>query len=326
VQSRGGFFEMTTEPWSEFISRESQSKDEKELLIFLSAACEEVVNFGSTAFQRCINTYPSNGSDAHLAFCLFLRHAVELVDSISILIRERSIDPCKIILRSLLETALSIEWILNDALHIEDRAKAYIIFKAHRELSIINNIDESTNEGKKFHAELKESFSDGFEPPTDALQKFRDQKLAIIHSQHYANAEEEYQRIISESKRKRTPDRWYAMFPSTWADAPKTLKQLAKQVHHLDWYAYLYSFWSDHAHGDDVISGRLGGPNSIRPIRLIDNGKTLVFYTLFFGSKCIRQTSKGCDAKLVQEVDNWHDREIRPIMSDLGKSMRISTK
>ena len=314
---------MPTSPDTEFIPREYSSSEHEQLLRDLSGLCDEVVNFGSRAFQRCRYT-PAYG-DHYLPIFMLMRHSIEIVDSISILVLKSSVEPCKMLLRGLLETVLSIEWIISD--RTEQRAKAYLIFKAHKELRQVERMDRSTQKGKAFFKDLRRNSSPAlFANLKLDLADARTSKLNVIKLPGLQEAEDEYQKVLKLTGDH--PKHWYSLFPRLGKNAPNTLESLARQVGHLDWYVLLYSFWSDLTHAGDVISGRIA-PKSIDgntlfyQIRLPRDANVIAFYAIYFGYQCIRQASKCVHEKLVPEVDNWFEREIKPALISLGK-MKIS--
>src|SRR5882757_387006 len=112
-------------PVDEIIPRESDVQD---TLNKFAQGIDDAVNFGSHILNW--DTQANNkGGDHNLAIALQFRHFLELIDANSILVRNSSIDPGKLILRGMLETYFGLEYMLEkDPI---DRAMAFLVCHAH---------------------------------------------------------------------------------------------------------------------------------------------------------------------------------------------------
>jgi hypothetical protein len=309
---------MSTEPWPNFFFE--LDEEQTEYLRNLSAHCQEVANYGSKAFQRIMNTRPLGEEKDFPPLILLLRHSLEIIDSIAALIANGNVEPCKILLRSLLEALLNIKWMTYE--RFEERSKAFVIHRAHEELKRIEKYDASSPGGKLFYAELRANAN--FSPDFDSLpfKEFRARKIRLIKSDYYSAAEIEYQQLWKASRNNRPPKYWYSMFPGVSSAVPNDLRALARQVKLLDLYDFLYKFWSDSTHSTDVIAGKISHPNGIIPIRSLENVHTVAFYTIVLGYRCIRTASNAYNTKLVSEIDHWYDVDMREARSWIGKNAR----
>jgi hypothetical protein len=101
-----------TEPIRDILPRNEHQPELDELLLQFSNGIDEVVNFGTHILKWEVNE--ATGRDENIPVAMMLRHTLELTDSLSILGRHSSIDPCKPILRSILETLFGLEYILEN--------------------------------------------------------------------------------------------------------------------------------------------------------------------------------------------------------------------
>ena len=102
---------MPTKPNEDFIPRNYEDPEIQKILNQYSSALEEVVNFASHAAKWCSEKI--HGGEELAPVILSFRHIFELIDAISVLIKYSCIDPCKILLRSVLESVLTVKYILE---------------------------------------------------------------------------------------------------------------------------------------------------------------------------------------------------------------------
>ena len=100
------------------------------ILNSLSTNLSEVVNYGTHILMWDVETKRS-GKDNHIP-TLFFRNAIELGDSISLLIKNSSIDPSKILLRTLIENTYGLIYILER--NEKQRALSYMVWKTIKDI------------------------------------------------------------------------------------------------------------------------------------------------------------------------------------------------
>ena len=83
----------------------------QEVLTKFSFLVDSTINFGTNLLKWDLDKKRSG--DENIIPVLFFRNLLEIGDSISILIRNSSIDPCKNLLRSLLENMYEMEYLLE---------------------------------------------------------------------------------------------------------------------------------------------------------------------------------------------------------------------
>jgi hypothetical protein len=91
-------------PVPEILPREINDDHLREILTQLALGLEQAVNFGTHILKWLAEI---DTSERHrTVFIMLLRQYLELLDAVSILVRQSSIDPCKILLRSMFEILL----------------------------------------------------------------------------------------------------------------------------------------------------------------------------------------------------------------------------
>ena len=238
-----------TEPVHDILSRALDKNGLMDLLAKLSNGLDETVNFGSQILNWDLGNV--RGSDEHIPIILSFRHLLELIDSISILVRSSSIDPCKLILRGALETCFSLEYIFES--NTTDRCMAFLVWHSHKNLKTYRKLDPSLEQGKQLqHVLNQDKLASGMEIPTipglnDAIVNLE----SLIQQPEYEKAEKEYQRLRNAGIKNPA---WYQLF-----NGPKTIQGLAEHLDMHAFYEIFYRHWSGPTHGTDIIQGKLSG-------------------------------------------------------------------
>jgi len=138
---------MSIKPNEDFIPR-NINPEIQEILNQYSSALEELVNLASNVAKWC--TEEIHGGEELLPLHLSFRHIFELIDAISVLVKYICIDPCKILLRSVLESVLSIKYILEK--DTEKRLKAFMACFWHQEINNLRKMNPDDNMHNQFLA------------------------------------------------------------------------------------------------------------------------------------------------------------------------------
>lgn len=231
----------------------------------------DVINEASQFGLKLIewDTIENRIGDEHLSPLLFLRNIIELTNSISLLVNSGSIEPAKIILRSLIECVFSLEYMLED--NSKNRALSYLVWHAHKDLNFLDKLNLQSQIGKQFRNELEKDKllkqndnNSFFQNPRIKIQKRINQEL--LATSHLKPIEEEYQRTCSKFK---NPN-WYSLF-----NGPKDINQLAKYLKLNASYEILFRGYSDNVHSTDNLKNKLilgdDGRISLSGIRSISN-------------------------------------------------------
>ncbi|MDO6744074.1 DUF5677 domain-containing protein [Tenacibaculum soleae] len=237
---------MNTKPFDEILPL---NRDKNLILIqnHCSNLLKEVINYATHYLQFDIKV-KRLGKNNHIPTLIF-RNILELSDSISILIKESSIEPCKILLRSLLENILTLIYMLEGDEKLN--SLCYIVVNTNREIKKINKFI-NTEQGSKYFKlrmekdELNLDF-DYFINHPDMI-KNKKTKLSLLNQPEFKPVQEEYIRTLKE-KRNNNP-KWYSLY-----DGPKNISELAEKLNKTIQYDFFYSKFSDSVHGQDVLKG-----------------------------------------------------------------------
>jgi len=296
---------MPTKPIQDFIPREIENTELLNILNKFSGIIEEVVNFGSRVFKLCFEA--ATGKDENIPIFLSFRHIFELADSISLLIKQSCIDPCKIYLRAIFESLLSIEYILEE--NTKQRAMNFLVYYYHQELKFYRRWDPDDQVCREFRAKLKEDKVLKEWKITD-LPNVKDgleTRKKILELPHYAESEKEYQSL---RKRGIKNPNWYSLH-----DGPKYLYKLAEHLKRQGFYEILYRQWSMAVHGTDIIRGKVSadelGKAQIWQIRSPKAAQEITQHTINFALTTIRIFVKYFAPEKLKEVSKWYENEIR---------------
>lgn len=271
---------MTVDPIPELINRDLNPEFEAAMRQF-SAPIEDAVNFGSHVLVWLRAKLTVGYPDYPILFSL--RHILELLDSLSILVSRSSIEPCKPLLRAMLETYMGLRYMLEEDNEGErnKRVMAYMVCYIHNMIKSYQRLDTSTDEGKRLRGVLKLDRVVGENKfPEMSDSKGRVQELTeLLEEQQFREAEQEYKRIREERREARKKKRaargkpqeqldpdiipeqeadtrsgleWYSMF-----GGPQDIERLALHLGLTGMYEGRYRSWSDALHGTDIFTGRL---------------------------------------------------------------------
>jgi hypothetical protein len=262
---------MPTKQIDDIMPREMDPKL-KDILNKFSDFLDEIVNFGTHVFKWSIDNVKKG--DEHVPIFQAFRHIFDLIDSISVLIRESCVEPCKILLRGIFESLLSIEYILE--INTEQRGKDFLIWYRHHRLRILCRHDPDDNVYKQFIADIeKDRLLSGIKLPRFSDIKGRiDSYSRIFSNPSYADFEREYERIRKQTNK--SPKWWFNMH-----GGPRDIQDLAEYLSRPAQYEWLYRSLSDYSHGIDIFEGKFSieerGLISISQLRLPTNAQFITF-------------------------------------------------
>lgn len=257
-----------------FIPREIESKELENILNAFEGGLNKVVDFGGNLVKWDIEV--AKGGDDNLPIILSLRHFIELIDSVSILVKKSSIDPCKLILRGALETYFSLEYLLEK--NTPQRSMAFLVWHTHKKLKTYYRLDNSKQESKSLANAIRNDklLSDFQLPAIPDIQNAIDNLQSLLKEPHYLEGEAEYQRLRASGEKNPT---WYRLF-----DGPKKIEDLAKYLNLSSLYEMLYRDWSGPTHGTDIIQGKIFGNDAnsvdIVQIRYFKDAQSITSWAL----------------------------------------------
>lgn len=246
-----------------------------DILSKFSLEINELVKVGANIIKEDMNIA---GEDEKLPGLMLLRNHIELLDSISILVKGSSIEPCKIILRTLLENLIYLEFLLEK--DSERRSLAYIVWNTIQNLKGYEKLDPNTETGKQFRSKFKHDkyllgMQIGYNE--EEIEELKNNAQELLSLDKFKEANEEYKRLTTNGIK--NPN-WYNLF---FMDSKVSIEVLANKLKLSGVYELLYRGWSRHTHANQIIQGKIKeGKNgiSIQQIRYAKDSQMVTQYCL----------------------------------------------
>ncbi|MGA2587182.1 MAG: DUF5677 domain-containing protein [Candidatus Aminicenantales bacterium] len=297
---------MPTKPINEFIPREIDNPEVRSILVHISSLIEEVINYGSHVFRWGMDSIKEG--DENVPAFLMYRNIFELIDSISVLIRNSCIEPCNILLRSLFESLLNINYLFEKDL--KSRGMDFLVWKRHKKILSYRRFDPKDDlyiqyEKKKAKDKILKYMPSGVIPDIEErIEKLK--KLFELPS--YKESSDEYERI--KSTKGKPPRHWYSMHGGS-----NDVCQLAEHLGFPALYEILYRSWSELVHGTDIMEDKFSieGPGvvSFSQLRLPSEVPSIARMTITFGLAAIRTLTDHYMPERAKENAEWYLKEIK---------------
>lgn len=113
---------------------------------------EELVDYGSHLIPRCFTSSEKKLHDV-VILLTFLKHGISLIDSINILTEKGSTMPCFILLRSLFEIAVYLDWIFQK--DTEKRGTLYFVWNLRKKLYWALSLKKGTPEHNAYRHHMR---------------------------------------------------------------------------------------------------------------------------------------------------------------------------
>jgi hypothetical protein len=297
-------------------------KDKPELLATLATLArlvEKVVDYGGNVLAG----QASSHQEEYLPVILAYRHALELLGAVATLIRASGVNPCKILLRSVFESLLTIEYILEK--QTTKRGMAFLVCHIHNKMKLYQNLEPNTQAGRQYQQSIKADKFIGsvrldILPNAPALRANLEKCLT---RKVYAQAAAEYQDLKRSTKKRSV--QWFEMF-----GGPKNIRELADYLRVGGCYGTLYRFWSGAVHGtdliDEAISGEAHGKAAVLQINIPREAQNLAIMSVCFGLEMHRKIIKKVLRKPLAEYRTWYTKHIRPAFVALSQQQVISVR
>lgn len=290
-----------TEPINDILPREDKQPEVEQLLLEFSKGIDEVVNFGTHILKWEVSE--ATGSDENIPIAMMLRHILEMTDSLSILVKNSSIDPCKPILRGILETIFGLEYILQA--DTRNRALGFLVWHYHKELKLSKKLTpgEQANNQLKIKLQADNSTSTGITLPIiSALPQHIQNIQDLLALPLYATAEAEYQSLMA---RGASNPSWYQLF-----NGPRNIEQLATNLNRQGLYEVLYRGWSGPTHGTDIIQSKLSksadGHGEIVQIRYVKDAQMVTQFAFNLSLITYQIMTDKRIVKHKTDYENWY--------------------
>jgi hypothetical protein len=308
---------MPIEPVREVLPDGNEVRELRRVLEALSGAIRETACFGTHVMKWCAQA--ATGGDEEIPLLLSLRRALEILDCISALVKMSMIDPCNVLLRSLLEVLLNTLYILQT--DTKRRAMSFMNCYFHDRLRTNRKLDPTTKEGMQFKSQIRKDRLVGkmSVAKVPGLRKMIANAQAALRRPEYVETEAEYQRVRFEAKR---APMWYSLF-----GGPPNVEQLAQRLDLPGVYGILYRGWSSTVHGTDIIDRKISkggtGGLEISQIRLPTDAQLVAQLALSLSLEFYRALVAHYVPGRQQELREWYMRELRPFYTGLIEKMVI---
>jgi hypothetical protein len=314
-----------TNPINEILPRELDP-ELKRILNEFSTIINEFVNFGTHVFKWVIEG--AKGTDEQMPLLMFFRDMLEKTDSISLLIMNSSTDPSKVILRSIFELNLYINYLVEK--NFDDRSMAFLTCNAIRKKQLNKNYDKSKPEFERIRKLLEHDIliSDpNFLDDLPSVEPVLKSLNSLLNRQEYKIIVKEYER--TKNKDHNNPE-WYHLF-----NGPKNINELATYLKKPFLYELLYRKWSGSVHSTDIIQGKIVEKNGsleidgkvdteIVQLRLPKDAQEVTAYTLLL---LLNTFIVLRDTKIMEknnEIKEWYLSIKQPLMKITQKARLIN--
>ncbi len=207
----------------------------------ISKLIDEAIDFGTNLQKWQLEK--NSDSDENIVPILFFRNILSVADGISVLIKNSSIDNSKSLVRVLMESVISLEYLLQE--NTKNRALSYFVWNAHRDLKFLEQLNPETESGKQFKAKIaKDRFAKNteFKEHPELITAKRNAE-ELLKLPEYIPVEEEYQRTCA---KKKNPN-WFTLY-----DGPADFEQLCSKINLDGLYQLHYRSYSRNVHSTNV--------------------------------------------------------------------------
>lgn len=251
---------MPTPPLQTVLYRELSIAQAKQLIGLASPLLQEIVNYSTNTFIRCVTSAKGEENEDLAAFALY-RHIMETTDGIEVLIAHSCPTAAIPLARSSFEALLSLEYIVEDSSLYVTRSLSWLAASVHRKLKFHESLLPTTPGGQKFIKAIDEDkWAKEFTlPPSQDVP-------AAIENLHHLLSRDQFKPIEEEFAKYGRPPHWYSLF-----GGPKNLRELANHLKRNAQYEVLYWQWSLATHAQDfspfIATGTGGAVKGIKGLR-----------------------------------------------------------
>ena len=303
-----------TPPVNEIIPRKPHEGIQP-ILDHFADLLEDAVNMGSNILEWDKN--PKSTGEENIPPLMLLRHFIDLVDSISVLVRQSCCDPTQILMRAAFEAKISLDFLLEkDSI---ERANAFIFSDLLRQISTLGKFDSSTDEGKELKKTLaKEGLSSQAKINISIAKNHKKSLENILLQSKFTALLAERDRL--KSLKLKIPS-WYGFF-----GGPKNIQELATSLGQRSAYELLYRTWSGSAHASDIYQGKISkmsdGGVGIVQLRNPQNLQLVTHTVLTFALYTFYGYTKARIPHKQKAIAHWH-MGIKNVYDDLNKEQLI---
>jgi hypothetical protein len=308
-----------TIPIKEIIPREVP-ENVRPIINWFAESIDEMVNFGSNILIW--DDQPKTDGEENVPPTMLLRHFLDVIDSISILVREATGDPPKILARAAMEGMLYLEYLFEKDTY--NRSMAFLVADFLKLIKTVKSLHPTTNEGKSSYKVFKEenllSRLDIIE--SSELDKFIASKERLLKMPQFVGAYNEYERLKLKGEKN---IKWHRFY-----EGPGTIEGLAKYLKEWSLYQIMYRKWSGSVHGSDIYLGKLTstedeGRVDIVQLRFIKDVQEVVGYVLIMSFKVFRIFVENRIPHRKYEYIKWYSEQ-RQVLEKLNSRQYIKVE
>ena len=209
--------------------------DPESIFLLHHAGIRQAVYEGTLILDRLCDK-PHSQSE-HFPPTLLYRHALDLGDSIATLLRFGSASDAAILLRSLLESVICLEFMLKDNLLHLEQARCYWVCFRIKQYETYMKHDPSTAQGQKFHDLLdSDSALKMAQFPRSDHSKERKALEEYLSNPRFKPIWERY----NNAKKNKQKREWYSL-----CSKARNIRELAKEIGREAEYSMMYQDLSE---------------------------------------------------------------------------------
>jgi hypothetical protein len=227
---------------------------------------------------------------------------LENLDSISILIKHGSTDPCKSLLRNALESFFQLEFILEK--DTVNRALGFMLCYYHNEYNGLKKYNPSDPSHKIFIQKLKQDKSiipDAELPFNKDIEDRLNWIPELFKQTEYEKIERIYQNLLDNGVKVKN---WYQLF------GIKNIEQLSIHLQRRWIYESLYRGLSGQVHSIDIIEDKLEvtkeGYLKVNQLRSFKNAQSVVYLAVTIGLFTFKAMTNLRLKKYEPRVEEWY--------------------
>jgi len=292
----------------------NKNEQTQKILNRYSYYLELAVKFGA----QILTWEPIDPIDKTPVTGLFLRNYLDLLDSMSVLVKHGSTEAAKIILRSLFEINLYIHFICEK--HTLNRACSFLVIDTLNQISDLDRMLLTNNGGRELKEKIcKEKWLTNFgtkHSVKDILDRKKELNEYLVNP-YFNDVIEEYNRL---KKRCKGKIKWHYLF-----EGKNSIESLAVYLKKYTLYKILYKEWSKSTHGSNIIKNKISqseiGQISYYPIR---EPRGLMFPTKMACNITINTLGyyiKTIHSDQAKVYDEWESKFCKDITFDLDHEL-----
>lgn len=304
---------MGTGEFKEMLDRAFAVASVRPITNIASPLLRELVDYSLSTFRQCEKSAAAREKENEdVASLVLFRHAIEMADSCEVLVTNSCGTGAIPVLRSELEAAMSLSYVLEKEEDYTQRSLAWFHGHLRHAISARELLEPGTTTGRAYAALYEKEFSAVStrerRRPNQALADEIRGYRELLNGAQFKPFEDEFTRLAA--KRRYPP--WYSLF-----DGPSSLKGLALRMNYGAAYSFLYPDLSGVSHAGEMsryVSSDGGGRALFEPVRRPEELQKIALMSALILLRSIREISRHFR---VESLEPWYEREVRPLLNQL---------